>query len=63
MKLNFKLLIFPFRFQFPEIQTPTSHKKIKKKQRQALKKFDDFQDFIGPYIRHLESLVSHNICY
>ncbi|XP_001604337.2 ATP-dependent DNA/RNA helicase DHX36 [Nasonia vitripennis] len=48
-------------FQFPEPELPLNkHKKVKKKQRQELEKFHKFQEFIGPYIRHLESLKSHS---
>ncbi|XP_058808808.1 ATP-dependent DNA/RNA helicase DHX36 [Phymastichus coffea] len=47
------------KFQFPESVAPSQKKKHSKKRRAAIEKFNEFEEMIGPYVRHLEYLKNY----
>lgn len=51
------------RFQFPpeNLKTTNDYRKYMKKNKASAKKQSEFEDFIAPYARHLESQVIGNI--
>ena len=58
MSLLIIFIKYFFRFRFPENPSnSTSHRKQTKKRKQAQEKLNEYEELIGPYIRHIEHSV------